>query len=72
LKPEGIPRLGEVRVDAGVAIFAAIISLLSGLLFGSIPAIQVTRGALLGALKDGGRTVAGRRSLRSEERVGRR
>ena len=64
LKPEGIPRLGEVRVDAGVAVFAAIISLLSGLLFGSIPAIQVTRGALLGALKDGGRTVAGRRSLR--------
>ena len=65
LQPEGIPRLGEVRVDATVAAFAGLVAMLTGLLFGSIPAFQVTRGALVGALKEGGRgAMTGRRSLR--------
>jgi putative ABC transport system permease protein len=65
LQPEGIPRLGEVRVDTTVAAFAAAVSMLTGLLFGSIPAIQMTREVLVGALKEGGRgAMTGRRSLR--------
>ncbi len=65
LQPAGIPRIGEVRVDASVIAFSAIVAVLTGLLFGSIPAVQITRGALVGALKESGRSaLAGRRSHR--------
>ena len=56
LQPAGIPRIGEVRVDASVIAFLAIVAVLTGLLFGSIPAVQITRGALVGALKESGRS----------------
>jgi putative ABC transport system permease protein len=48
-----------------VVAFTAIVAVLTGLLFGSIPALQVTRGALAGALKESGRSaLTGRRSHR--------
>src|SRR5690606_22341378 len=46
LQPEGIPRLDEVGVDWPVVAFTAVISVLTGLLFGLFPAYQVTRGDL--------------------------
>jgi putative ABC transport system permease protein len=55
LQPEGIPRLNEVAIDRYVVIFTMGISLLTGLFFGAIPALQMTRGSLATSLKEGGR-----------------
>jgi len=65
LDPEGIPRLGEVRVDAPVAAFTLGVSLLAGVLFGLVPAVQVTRSGVFGSLREGGRgALSGRGSAR--------
>jgi putative ABC transport system permease protein len=55
LEPQGVPRLSDVRVDSGVVLFTAGLSLLTGLLFGVVPALQSTGSAVAGTLKEGGR-----------------
>jgi putative ABC transport system permease protein len=55
LQPEGIPRLNEVAIDRHAVIFTMAISLVTGLVFGAIPAFQMTRGSLSISLKEGGR-----------------
>ena len=55
LEPQGIPRLNEVRVDPNVILFTMGLSLVTGLLFGLVPAFQSTRGGISATLKDGGR-----------------
>jgi putative ABC transport system permease protein len=55
LKPQGIPRLDAVTVDATVILFTAGIAVITGLLFGMVPALHATRGGLSGSLKEGGR-----------------
>jgi len=65
--PGNVPRLGEVRIDRGVFAFTAVLSIVSGILFGLAPALQISRTRLSEALKEGGRTVTearGRRRLR--------
>jgi len=50
LAPDNVPRLQEVAVDLPVLGFAAGVSVLTGLLFGSIPALRLARegrGSLL-------------------------
>jgi putative ABC transport system permease protein len=61
--PEELPNWMEIKVDGGVVIFTAIISLLTGLVFGLVPAIESSRPNLNETLKDGGRgtSVGGRR-----------
>lgn len=61
LGPADLPRSGEVRVDGVVLAFAAGISLLSGLAFGTAPAIAASRADLGEALKGGipGRAAGG-------------
>jgi putative ABC transport system permease protein len=61
LQPEGIPRLREVGIDQNVMMFTATVSMLTGLIFGAIPALQMTRGSLATALKEGGRGGVGSR-----------
>ena len=56
LAPESIPRLSAVQLDPRVTLFAIAASVLVGVLFGIIPAIQGSRTDMVGALKDGGRT----------------
>lgn len=41
--PANLPRLHEISLDAGSVIFSVILSLLCGLLFGSIPACKYSR-----------------------------
>jgi putative ABC transport system permease protein len=54
LKPEGIPRLNNVQVDASVILFTIATALVTGVLFGLVPAFTATRG-LSASLKESGR-----------------
>ena len=66
LAPANLPRLGEVRLDAGVLGYTLLISLGTGLLFGFAPAFQSARVGLNESLKEGGRgSTGGRHRLRS-------
>jgi predicted permease len=59
--PEGVPRLMEVRVDGVVMVFTAGVAVLTGLLFGLLPATQMTRTPLASTLREGGRSGLGTR-----------
>jgi putative ABC transport system permease protein len=54
--PSDLPRLEGVRMDAGVIGFAALVTLLTGLLFGLVPALQARAAGLAAALRDGDRS----------------
>lgn len=60
--PDNIPRVHEIAVDLRVLAFTFGISLLTGVLFGLIPALQTSRPDLNDALKGGSRASAGGRS----------
>jgi predicted permease len=55
LAPDGTPRIDEVGVDGRVLAFTAVLSLVTGLLFGLMPAVHAARDRFSGALKQGGR-----------------
>ncbi|MBX9603839.1 MAG: ABC transporter permease [Bryobacteraceae bacterium] len=57
--PASVPRLEAVSVDPAALLFAMGATLLTALLFGSVPAMQSARAALADALKEGGRGSAG-------------
>jgi putative ABC transport system permease protein len=62
-----VPRLDEVAIDLRVLSFATLVSVLTGLLFGLVPALHASRPNMNEALKDAGRTGtggAGRQRLR--------
>jgi predicted permease len=54
-QPADIPRLDEVGVDGAVVLFAFGVALLTGLVFGVVPALQATGTRLMNALRSGGR-----------------
>jgi predicted permease len=54
--PDSIPRLGEVKVDGRVALFAVTVSALTGILFGLAPALQTSKVNAIELLREGGRT----------------
>ena len=61
LAPPGrIPRQDEIGVDATALVFALTASLVTGVIFGLIPAIRATRGAVRDALAATSRTMTGR------------
>jgi putative ABC transport system permease protein len=65
--PNSLPREAKVAMDGRVLLFALAISILTGLLFGLAPALQLTRPDLSSSMKDGGRgssTGGSRRRLR--------
>ncbi len=43
-----VPRLGEIAIDRGVLLFTLVLSIASGILFGLVPALRVTRIDLQG------------------------
>lgn len=53
--PSGIPRLAEVRLDGTALGFTLLVSIVTGVLFGLIPAWQGGRTIATDALKDTGR-----------------
>jgi putative ABC transport system permease protein len=63
--PADVPRLADARVDPIVLAFAVAIAIVSGVLFGSAPALTAARDTLAPALKDAGhRGTTGARSRR--------
>src|SRR5262249_37438281 len=59
LAPDGIGRLTQTRLGAGGLLFYLCVSLLTGLLFGLLPAWQSARHDTQAVLKEGGRAGAG-------------
>jgi putative ABC transport system permease protein len=66
LTPATVPRLAEVRIDPAVLGFAVMLSLVTGVLFGTGPALLATRRGPGLALRAAGRwpSVHGRSSVR--------
>jgi putative ABC transport system permease protein len=56
ISPGNIPRLGEVGLDAQAMLYAAGVVLLTGVIFGLAPALQLSKVELSETLKEGGRT----------------
>ncbi len=67
-KPDNLPRLSEINVDGRVLGFTLGVSILTGLIFGLVPAWAASRGRAGDALKEGGRSAtagSARQRLRS-------
>lgn len=62
-----IPRLGEVSADLGVFAFTAVVALVTSVVFGAAPLLQLTRGAEPGLARGGLRTTAGSAQRRVRE-----
>ena len=68
LAPDTIPRLHEIRVDGAMLGFTGLIALITGTVFGLIPAMHASASELALRLKEGGRgsrTRPGSRRARS-------
>ena len=56
--PANLPRLNEISLDERSLLFTLILSLLSGLLFGAIPALKYSRARASAALSGSARTAS--------------
>ena len=61
LVPTTLPRASEVHLSATVLWFTLAISLVSGIGFGLLPALKISRQPVNDALKEGGRGIGGSR-----------
>ena len=59
--PEALPRADEIALDSHVLLFTLGVSVLTGILFGLVPAIKTFRTDLHDTLKEGGRGGSGAR-----------
>jgi predicted permease len=59
LGTKSIPRLQDVGIDGRVLLFTLLLSIFSGILFGLVPALRVSRLDLNATLKDASRGSAG-------------
>jgi len=57
--PANIPRTQEISLDGRVLMWTLLISLLTGLVFGLVPALQVSKPDLSESLKEGGKSLTG-------------
>jgi putative ABC transport system permease protein len=53
--PEGLPRIGDVRLDTRAAVFATVCGLTTLMLFGVVPAVSVARTPVASTLAEGSR-----------------
>jgi predicted permease len=58
LRPAGLPRVEDVAIDPAALAFTAVLAATCALVFGLLPALQVTRQDLARVLNDGGRGAA--------------
>ena len=57
--PASVPRIHDVTIDLTVLLYAAVISVVCGLLFGMVPVLRVRNPELSSALKESGRGGSG-------------
>jgi putative ABC transport system permease protein len=69
LKPADLPRLDETTLDGTVLLFTGVVAIVTGLLFGLLPALQLSRPDVTEALKDGGRSGTAGRSRQLARRA---
>jgi len=50
-----LPRVGDIGIDGAALGFTAVVSLMTGVLFGVLPAFRSSSMLTMGALRDGGR-----------------
>ena len=65
--PRTIPRANEIAIDANVLLFLLGLAAVTAVIFGVLPALQMSRGVPIDALREGGRGMRGglaRRGLR--------
>ena len=60
--PESVPRAEEIGIDFPVLLFTILISVLTGIMFGLLPALRMMRNDISGRLKDSGRGISGPRT----------
>ncbi len=65
--PSNFPRVEEIALDGRVLLYVLTVSLVTGLLFGLVPALQGSRPNLTESLKEGGRTGSGMKSGRTRK-----
>jgi predicted permease len=63
--PPTIPRAGDIHLDGGALLFALLLSLLTGFVFGLAPALSASRSELTDSLKGAGGLGRGRRRPRN-------
>ena len=61
LSPGNLPRLDDISIDATVLLFTLAISLVAGLLFGTIPILKYAGPHIAAGLRGGGRTASASR-----------
>jgi predicted permease len=61
LLPQDFPRLGEIRLDWRVLGFTLVASVVTGILFGFAPSLQLSKTEVQDSLKEMGRGVSGSR-----------
>jgi predicted permease len=59
--PDDVRRMGEIKLDAAVLVFTVVLSAVTALLFGLVPALSATKLELDQSLKEGTRGVSGSR-----------
>jgi putative ABC transport system permease protein len=69
VNPGNLPRVDELGIDGNVLLFTAAVSVATGLLFGLMPALQISRSDLQTTLREGGRSGSGDRSGQRVRRV---
>jgi predicted permease len=55
LAPANLPRLSEVNLSGGVLLFAVVVSISTGILFGLVPALQSSNANQVSHLREGSR-----------------
>ena len=65
--PRTIPRANEIGIDGNVLLFIVALSVVTAIIFGMLPALQMSRSMPIASLREGGRGMRGglaRRGLR--------
>jgi putative ABC transport system permease protein len=58
LRPAGLPRVTDASLDTTTLLFTAGLALITGGLFGALPALQLSRQSFISVLNDGARGAA--------------